>query len=240
MTGLLSDTTRADRRRLVGVLAFLGATNVVAHNVHVLPRYVVIPLAAILLLGLARLSGLHAGELGLGRRDLGRGLRWGAAVGLPVVCVVVVVSMLPGASSYFRDDRYSTLGEAVVAALVLIPFFTVLPEELMFRGVVHAAAQRFGGVTGAFVIGALAFGLWHVLTSLTLAPGNGGLEGLTGAGRFGQVLGVVGVVGVTSLAAVGLSWLRHRSGSVLAPICLHWALNGSGALAVGLTGHVTR
>lgn len=222
------------------MIAFLILTNIVAHRVHVLPGSVVVPLSAILLLGLVRLSGLEVAELGLGRRDLGRGLRWGAAVGIPVVCVVVLVSTLPSASAYFRDDRYSSLGEAVLAALVLIPLLTVLPEEIMFRSVVHAAARRSCGIRGAFIVCALAFGFWHVLTSPTLAAGNGGLERLAGAGRMAQALGAVSIACLTGLASVGFTWLRDRSGSVVSPICLHWALNGSGALAVGLTGHLGR
>jgi membrane protease YdiL (CAAX protease family) len=35
------------------------------------------------------------------------------------------------------------------------------------------------------------------------------------------------------------TWLRSRSGSLIAPIALHWSLNGLGALAAALVWHAS-
>ena len=34
----------------------------------------------------------------------------------------------------------------------------------------------------------------------------------------------------TAVAGLVLSWLRHRSTTLIAPIALHWALNATGAV----------
>ncbi len=38
------------------------------------------------------------------------------------------------------------------------------------------------------------------------------------------------VLAVTALAGAGFAWLRERSGSLVAPAAVHWALNGVGVL----------
>ena len=40
--------------------------------------------------------------------------------------------------------------------------------------------------------------------------------------------------GVTAAAGFVFTSLRRRSGSLIAPIALHWSLNGMGALAAAL------
>ncbi len=42
----------------------------------------------------------------------------------------------------------------------------------------------------------------------------------------------------TGAAGFVFSWLRRRSGSLIAPIALHWSLNGMGALAAALVWHL--
>jgi membrane protease YdiL (CAAX protease family) len=50
------------------------------------------------------------------------------------------------------------------------------------------------------------------------------------AGPAGTVLLVIGTVLFTGVASVVFCVLRVRSGSLLAPILLHWAVNGFGEL----------
>jgi len=45
------------------------------------------------------------------------------------------------------------------------------------------------------------------------------------------VLGIAGAVLATAAAGFVFTWLRRRSGSLIAPIALHWSLKGAGALA---------
>jgi tRNA pseudouridine32 synthase/23S rRNA pseudouridine746 synthase len=45
---------------------------------------------------------------------------------------------------------------------------------------------------------------------------------------------VAATVGVTATAGVAFAALRERSGSLLAPIGLHWAINGIGLVTAAL------
>ncbi len=91
--------------------------------------------------------------------------------------------------------------------LFRIPVGTVLTEELLFRGVLDAASPAVSPVF---------FGLWHIRPAR--AAGDS----------------VAGTVAATTVAGVVFSWLRARSGSVLAPAALHYALNASGAVLAHL------
>ena len=121
----------------------------------------------------------------------------------------------------------------------VIFLYLVIPEELAFRGVLHGALERAWGARGVFAAGSLLFGLWHIASSLGLTSGNAGLTAVLGGGVWGQVLGIAGAVVATAAAGFVFTWLRSRSGSILAPIALHWSLNGVGALAAALVWHVT-
>ena len=123
--------------------------------------------------------------------------------------------------------------------MIVIPLQTVIPEELAFRGVLHGTLERVWGARGVFAAGSLLFGFWHIASSLGLTTGNQGLTGILGGGLFGQIAGIAGAVVATAAAGVAFTWLRRRSGSLLAPIALHWSLNGVGALAAALVWHVT-
>jgi membrane protease YdiL (CAAX protease family) len=46
----------------------------------------------------------------------------------------------------------------------------------------------------------------------------------------GRALGVAAAVAGTAVAGLVFCWLRLRSGSLLAPALVHWALNGLGYL----------
>ena len=54
-----------------------------------------------------------------------------------------------------------------------------------------------------------------------------------------MVAGVALAVVATAAAGFVFSWLRSRSGSLIAPIALHWSLNGIGALAAALAWHLS-
>ena len=55
----------------------------------------------------------------------------------------------------------------------------------------------------------------------------------------GRVLVENGAVIATAAAGFVFTWLRRRSGSLIAPIALHWSLNGLGALAAALVWHLS-
>jgi len=88
-------------------------------------------------------------------------------------------------------------------------------------------------------VGSLLFGFWHIASSLGLTAGNIGFSRILGGGLFGVLAGIVGAVIATAAAGFVFTWLRRRSGSLLAPIALHWSLNGIGALAAALVWHAS-
>ena len=128
---------------------------------------------------------------------------------------------------------------AVIASMVIIPLQTVIPEELAFRGVLHGAMDRAWGFRGVAAAGSMLFGLWHVSTSLGLTSNNVGFTRIFGGGFAGMVAGVLLAVMATAAAGLVFTWLRRRSGSLIAPIALHWSLNGLGALAAAMVWHLT-
>lgn len=219
------------------VVVVLVATNLIAHFTTVWASIASVPIAAALLLGLMKARGLAWSELGLSPRHWRKGTLYSlAAVGL-VLSVVAIGALLPITRGFFMADRYATLSGAIIAAMIVIPLQTVIPEELAFRGVLDGALSRAAGMRGALAAGSLLFGLWHISSSLGLTKGNQGLLEVLGGGLFGQIVGIAGAVLATAAAGFVFSWLRRRSQSLLAPIALHWSLNGAGALAAALVWH---
>ncbi|OZF55959.1 CPBP family intramembrane glutamic endopeptidase [Rhodococcus sp. 14-2470-1a] len=87
--------------------------------------------------------------------------------------------------------------------LFRIPIGTVVTEELVFRAVFDDVSPSLSPVF---------FGLWHIHPAR--AAGDS----------------VIGTVAGTMLAGALFSWLHRRSGSVLAPMLLHYGVNASGAV----------
>ncbi|HXZ74839.1 MAG TPA: hypothetical protein VEH31_28790, partial [Streptosporangiaceae bacterium] len=58
---------------------------------------------ALAVLGIARAAGVSWAELGLGRRELGRGARTGAAAGAGAAMVVMAGAAVPATRRFFLD-----------------------------------------------------------------------------------------------------------------------------------------
>lgn len=224
---------------IVVVVLVLVLTNLVAHFTTPWAGICVVPAAAVGLVFLMRANGLDWADLGLGREHWKSGLGYAVAAVLVVASVIAVGVLLPMTRPMFLNHRYATVSGALVASMVIIPLQTVIPEELAFRGVLHGALHRAWGFRGVALAGSLLFGLWHVATSLGLTSSNVGFTRLFGGGIAGMLAGVAGAVLATGAAGFVFSWLRRRSGSLIAPIALHWSLNGLGALAAALVWHLT-
>jgi len=219
------------------VVLTLACTNLIAHFTSAWANIATVPAAAIVLVLLMRRRGLGWAELGLSPRHWRRGTLYAVgAVGI-VLGAVTIGALLPLTRPFFLADRYATISGAMIASMVVIPLQTVIPEELAFRGVLHGALDRAYGVRGVFAAGSLLFGLWHIASSLGLTSGNRGLSGILGSGLAAQIAGIALAVLATAAAGAVFTWLRRRSGSLLAPIALHWSLNGAGALAAALVWH---
>jgi membrane protease YdiL (CAAX protease family) len=221
------------------VVVVLALTNLIAHFTTPWASIATVPAAAVGLLVMVRSRGLGWGELGLSREQWRSGIGYAlAAVGV-VLTVIALGALLPWTRPMFMNNNYATVSGALIASMIIIPLQTVIPEELAFRGVLHGALNRAWGFRGVAAAGSLLFGLWHVATSLGLTADNVGFTKILGGGTFGMIVGVVGAVLATAAAGFVFTWLRRRSGSLIAPIALHWSLNGLGALAAALVWHAS-
>ncbi|ORV18566.1 CPBP family intramembrane glutamic endopeptidase [Mycobacterium celatum] len=216
------------------VVVVLALTNLVAHFTTPWAGVATVPAAAIGLVILLRCDGLGWAELGLGREHWRAGVGYALAAVIVVTSVIAVGVLLPLTRPMFMNNHYATISGALIASMIIIPLQTVIPEELAFRGVLHGALNRAWGFRGVAVAGSLLFGLWHIATSLGLTSSNVGFTRLFGGGIVGMLVGVALAVCATAAAGFVFSWLRRRSGSLIAPIALHWSLNGLGALAAAL------
>jgi len=221
------------------VVVVLTLTNLIAHFTTPWAGVVTVPVAAVALVAWLRINGLGWAELGLGRDHWKSGAAYALAAVALVVAAIAVGALLPVTRPMFMNHHYATLSGALVASMIIIPLQTVIPEELAFRGVLHGALNRAWGFRGVALAGSLLFGLWHIATSLGLTSSNVGFTRMFGGGFVGMLAGVLLAVVATAAAGFVFSWLRRRSGSLLAPIALHWSLNGLGALAAALVWHLS-
>jgi len=179
----------------------------------------------------ARASDLSAADLGLARRTWASGLRWGGVAAAVVAAGYGIAALIPGIAGAVAGEAPSW-PDALLKALVLIPLTTVIPEEYAFRGVLWGLLRRQSGRRVATAVSSALFGLWHVFPALGGGAANDSVAGVLGDGVAGAVLRVAGTVLFTGLAGVLFCELRDRSDSLLAPILLHWAVNGFGELFV--------
>jgi membrane protease YdiL (CAAX protease family) len=238
------DRATSETGPVLGVIAILVGSNIVANEV--LPSWAYVPwnlgVAGALVWTAKRYGRCTDEELGLSRRHLLDGLRWGGAAAGAVLAVYAVGAALPATRDLFRDDRAAgvSLAELLWRVGIEIPIGTVLAEELMFRGVLPAMfrrrfAARRNWAVRADVASALLFGLWHVLPAIDLGGANPAFKDLPGG--VGTAAAIVGSVAGTAAAGLFFSWLRNRSGSVLAPMVLHSTINGGGFLIAWIVQH---
>jgi membrane protease YdiL (CAAX protease family) len=214
------------------VMLVLVLTNVWVHVGPARAHVVTGPSAALLMILVGRTAGLSWQELGLGRQSWGPGIKVGLAAALVVAVVYSVAVAIPLTRAAFRDLRYRLgLREASYMALVVIPLGTVLFEEVAFRGVLWGLLARSFGVLSATAVSSVLFGLWHVLPAMDLSRTRTSVPRDKLAGHRRAVISVLATIVFTTLAGIVFAELRSRSGSLVAPIGLHWATNGLGVLA---------
>ncbi|HYB37966.1 MAG TPA: CPBP family intramembrane glutamic endopeptidase [Mycobacterium sp.] len=221
------------------VVVVLVLTNLIAHFTTPWASIATVPAAAVGLVIWLRCNGVGWVELGLGRAHWKSGVGYALAAVTVVVSVIAVGVLLPVTRPMFMNNHYATISGALIASMLIIPLQTVIPEELAFRGVLQGALHRAWGFRGVAMAGSLLFGLWHIATSLGLTSTNVGFTRLFGGGIVGMLAGVTLAVLATGAAGFVFSWLRRRSGSLIAPIALHWSCNGLGALAAALVWHLS-
>lgn len=94
-----------------------------------------------------------------------------------------------------------------------IPMGTVWSEEMAFRGALATLAADAFGPTGGRALQALTFGLTHIADARSTGEP------------------IIGTVAATALAGWAFALLAERSGSLLAPMLAHLAVNEAGAVA---------
>lgn len=216
---------------VIVVIAALVVLNIVNNRVAPQTHYLLWAFGgSVLLLAFGLLDGNSWTDMGLGWSYLLPGLIWAAGCIGVVTAVYLVGSVFRRTRTAFHDERMSGLsgGRMVFQALIEVPFGTVLLEEIAFRAVLMSMLVRRMGLVGGVVVAAVLFGLWHVLPSIGTHEQNPALGSVVGEGRRGNILAVLLSVLTTTVAGVVFSALRLLSGSVLAPMGLHWATNGLG------------
>jgi uncharacterized protein len=173
-----------------------------------LPARRLVPVHASLGAGLAAAA---SAPLGLRPPHVWRGLRWGLAAAALVAAGVAVVTPVPRVRAGMAERALpESTGEWL---LLRIPVGTVWSEEAAFRGALGSVAAEAFGPRWGRVLQAAVFGLSHVADA-------------RGAGEP-----VLPTVVVTGVAGWVFAWLHDRSGSLLAPMLAHLAVNEAGAVA---------
>jgi membrane protease YdiL (CAAX protease family) len=223
---------------LVAVAVIVAVTVITNVWVHLGPTWthlVTGPLGALALVLVGRAAGLSWEQLGLAPDRLAPGLAAGLAASVLVAAAVAVGVVLPATRRAFLDSRYDVpLGHAVRTALVTIPLSTVVFEETAFRGVLWGEIERHAGGIAATAGSAVLFGVWHVLPGLDVSRTSTAITGAGSRSARRTVITVLGVVVGTALAGVVLAELRRRTGSLVAPVLVHWAANGCAVIASSL------
>ena len=179
------------------------------------------------LLFVYKAAGLALSDIGLDKKRLTAGLKYGLTAILLIAVVLTLVFFVD--QNIFKDSRYHhTVRTALAAGLLIVPVKVVIFEELAFRGLIPALLKGLGSKPWHIaVISSFLFGLWHIAT----APKADNLT----AGSFSNLLIIGAVVLATFGGGLILYLLRRRSDSLLASILVHWFINGSTTVLAALS-----
>jgi membrane protease YdiL (CAAX protease family) len=226
----------------IGAAAAVLGYGVLINKVVPSELYVPVNLAA----GVAAVAAAHA--LGVSWRDLGlardrvkAGLKLGGLTLVPIAVAVTLGLAIPWTRDFFRDTTIvnASTAEALYTLLLRIPLGTAMAEELIFRGALLGLYLQQHRPWVAVVLSSLVFGAWHVLPTLNSLDTNPGAAGAAGSLAL-QAGAVALVVLATGVAGAFFSWLRLRSGSIVAPWLTHTGFNSIGYLGSRLEGLLSR
>jgi CAAX protease family protein len=178
------------------------------------------------LLAAATASGLTATDLGLTAGPVRTALRGAAGPAGALAAAWLTLAAVPASRPVLADQRITGLTWPQVAyqVTVRIPVGTVLWEETAFRGVLQGALRRVLPGPAAIAVTSGVFGVWHIRPTIAALRING-------VSPRRQAAAVAAAVVATAAAGGFLSWFRHRSGSLAAPVLLHLTANCGAALA---------
>lgn len=169
-----------------------------------------VALGLVITVSAVRFGGLETKDLGLSSRSLDSGIRYGLAAFALVALAAAGTAMVPAGRDLLDvDDAYVSAGALALRVALIIPIGTVIVEELIFRGVLHALLSEALSPSRAWIAGSVFFGLWHVFPSW----------------RADGALMATATFFATSVAGAVFIWLRVRSDSLIAPCIAHLATN---------------
>ena len=176
---------------------------------------------------LASRAGAGRSEQGLALRTMPRGAWYGVAASIPIAAGLVIGARSRHSRPMYAEETIAAVStqRAAYEMLVRIPLGTALPEELIFRGALLGLLLRHHSAPSSAVLSSLLFGLWHVAPTLNRMPTHGLTKERTVAFR-GVWLALT--LGSTFVSGLTLSWLRLRSGNILAPWMAHCTANCAG------------
>lgn len=168
---------------------------------------------------------LKPDDIGLSLDSVKKGIKYSAISVLAIVTVLVVAFLFD--KNAFHDSRYHhSFSTALFAALVLLPLKTVLFEEIAFRGILLALFLQFKkSRLFATIASSLLFGAWHIISATKIG----------GQYPDPNLIVVLGVFILTSAAGLIFCWLRWHSGSLIASIAAHWAINATAIILASLS-----
>lgn len=171
-------------------------------------------------------------ELGVGRAGLGRGLFWGAVVGLLGSLPIRLFFAFPVVSRRaVTQPEFTGLSWPQVLWLVATRFFlgSALFEEFAFRGVLHAKLRRLLPPGPALLVNSGIFTAWHlVITWHNLWRSN-----------LPRPLFPVLYIGALAALFVGgllFGLLRQATGHLAGCVLAHWLMVANIVFAVARPG----
>jgi membrane protease YdiL (CAAX protease family) len=211
---------------------------------EVVPGELYVPVnlaAAVAAVAAARALGVSWRDLGLARDRVKAGLRLGGITLIPIAAAVALGIAIPWTRDFFRDTTIvnASTAEALYTLLLRIPLGTAMAEELIFRGALLGLYLQQHRPWVAVVLSSLVFGAWHVLPTLSSLDTNPGAAEASGSVVL-QAAAVAFVVLATGVAGGFFSWLRLRSGSIVAPWLTHTGFNSIGYLGSRLAGSLSK
>ncbi len=214
------------------LVASIAAFHVIDHELVHERWHVLTHTAAGVAAGAAALAlGATPDELGWSRVAAGQGLRTGGLVAGGFLAGFALTAALPAADPILADTRVddASRGELARRAALDIPIGTAVYEELVFRSALLGLALRRWSPPVAVAATSGAFGLWHILPAIEDRRRD---ERVAARPALWSI--VPTVVG-TAFAGVGFAGLRLRTGSVIAPVLVHAAVNVGALLASSTT-----
>jgi membrane protease YdiL (CAAX protease family) len=206
----------------IALLASLGFASYIFSIVSSANKTIAIIASYLLVMSIAMLANLTWDSIGLSKDSLVKGFIYA----LPFIAVIVVgaIGVFLFKSEIFQDERYKQGSSLVLfTVFITLPFFTVLIEELAFRGVLFGMLQNIVSQNYAVILSSISFGVWHVFSANALSSA-------AIPATIPKVLVVVSVILATSIAGAFFTWLRLKSGSLITPILVHWTINSVGII----------